>query len=208
MHQLGWAKSYYIYEPSIPFIGVNGFFTGFVTSYTARDYKTFAWSDDFSWISGRHRMMFGTDGIRTVQFDDSKTSSFGAFTFNGAFSGLALSDFMLGRPSAFTMRNLNQFGESGLHVAWYFQDDIRVNRRLTVNLGLRYELPLPTTSTSSRTIFYVPGAQSTVFKNAHPGMLFPGDPGFGDAPYPAKKNFLAPRSMSENFRLSWRVKQN
>ena len=67
-------------------------------------------------------------------------------------------------------------------MALYAQDSIRLNSRLTVNLGLRWDPSLPpydyfnTGNTFSQAAFNA-GQRSTVFPNAPAGLLFYGDPG-------------------------------
>ena len=67
-------------------------------------------------------------------------------------------DFMLGRPSAFRQGSPAPDNVRGLHLSWYAQDDIKVNRRLTLNLGLRYELPLPPIALNDAAMTYRAGA--------------------------------------------------
>src|SRR5262249_10298152 len=67
----------------------------------------------------------------------------------------------------------------------YIQDNIRMNRRLTVNLGLRWEPGRAQRELKNRwTQFRLPdliaGVHSTVFPNAPAGLFFPGDNGFPD----------------------------
>src|SRR5260370_40516158 len=80
---------------------------------------------------------------------------------------------------------------------WYyglfFQDDIRVSPRLTINAGLRYDLQLPVTDVRDRFLTFVPGVQSRVVPKAPAGLLFPGDPGIGRGIIRADKNNLTPR---------------
>ena len=124
---------------------MTGFFQASIEQIKiSRDYNTLAWSDDFSWIRGQHSIQLGTDGIRTFQQDANLSRTNGSFTFNGNFSNVALTDFHArDGPSAFRQGSPAPDNVRGLHLSWYAQDDIKVNRRLTVNLGLRYELPLP-----------------------------------------------------------------
>jgi len=194
LKQLGFAPNFYTYTPDFPAMVVSGAFNVSVEQiFITRDYNTFAWSDDFSWIRGRHTINLGHDGIRTVQVDNNLSRTNGSYQFSGALSGLGLTDFMLGRPASYRQGSPAPDNVRGLHMSWYAQDDIRVNRRLTLNLGVRYELPLPPVAINDAAITYRPGARSKVYVNAHPGMLFHGDDGVARAGRTAFKRYFAPR---------------
>src|SRR4029077_11789832 len=61
---------------------------------------------------------------------------------------------------------------------YYGQDSFKIKPRLTLVLGLRYEYNSPQYDIHNNIIgFFGAGAQSTVFPNAPPGILYPGDPG-------------------------------
>jgi len=195
LKRLGWADNFYTYTPDFPVLNVSGFFQASIEQIRIpRDYNTYYWSDDFTWIRGRHHIQLGTDGIRTQQSDQNMSRTNGSYTFNGNFSNLALSDFLLGRPSLFRQGSPAPDDVRGLHLSWYVQDDIKVHRRLTLNLGLRYELPLPPVAINNAAMTYRPGAKSQVFVNAHPGMLFHGDPGVPRSGRGFSKRYFAPRA--------------
>jgi hypothetical protein len=96
---------------------------------------------------------------------------------------------MLGDPSGFTQGNDEPyFGRQNV-LGLYAQDTYRVNHRLTITAGLRWEPYLPTTDIDGRALHfdynaYVAGQQSKKFVNAPPGIFFPGDvdPGQGTIP--------------------------
>ncbi len=194
LKKLGFASNYYTYTPDFPVLNVSGFFQASIEQIKiARDYNTFAFSDDFSWIHGKQSIQFGFDGIRTVQSDANLSRTNGSYSFSGVFSGSALPDFMLGRPATFRQGSPAPDDTRGLHLAWYVQDDIRVSRRLTFNLGLRYDLPLPPVAINDAAMAYRPGQQSKVYVNAPPGVLFYGDPSIPRSGRTAVKTLFAPR---------------
>lgn len=106
-----------------------------------QDLKVYEWTDNLTWVKGRNIYKFGTKIRRWVPlFTDSKQYQ-GQWTFNGSISGEAFADFMLGYPRQVTRAfPTDTFGGEGNYYHFYFQDDIKVNSRLTLNLGLRYEL--------------------------------------------------------------------
>jgi len=191
--EMGWSPNFRRYNDNMPSLEVSGYFTVSRSNSTLRDYTTHSFSDDFSWIHGRHAMMMGFDGIYTIQSGTSVSRTHGIFTYSGSLSGLGLSDFMLGRPSNLKQGNQAIDRTLGMHLSWYFQDDFKINKRLTMNLGVRYELPKPVWSDLGQTAFYRPGQQSTVYPNAPVGLLYPGDQGLGNAGYEGRMNYWAPR---------------
>jgi outer membrane receptor protein involved in Fe transport len=75
----------------------------------------------------------------------------GSFTFNGQWTGNAFADFLLGYPSA-AQAGIGRADEHG-RTTWfhvYGQDDWRVNAKLSVNYGLRYEVNSQMTDVDNR----------------------------------------------------------
>jgi hypothetical protein len=77
----------------------------------------------------------------------------------------------------------------------YAQDDLKVTSRLTLNLGIRYDLMLPwqEAGLQSSTVTFNTSFQSTRFPTAPPGYGFPGEPGIADGLTFADKTDFAPR---------------
>jgi hypothetical protein len=194
LRRFGFAPNYYTYTSNWPLMNVQGFFQGSIEQIRiTRDFGTWTWSNDFSWIRGRHNIQFGGDGLRTIQNTNNLSRTNGSFTFNGNFSGLALTDFLLGRPSLFRQGSPAPDALRGLHINFYVQDDIRLNRRFTLNLGLRYELPFAPVAINNAAIVYQPGARSETYVNAPPNVLFPGDPAVGRGGRSTNTGNFAPR---------------
>jgi hypothetical protein len=127
----------------IPSINLGG---GTGTNYTANwvpwvnkadDYQI---RDDISWVKGSHQLRFGASWALYKKIQDVFASTQGAYTFNGFYTGNDIADFLLGYASG--------YGEDGVHdaghwnnVSWaaYIQDNWRASKRLTLNLGLRWD---------------------------------------------------------------------
>jgi hypothetical protein len=75
----------------------------------------------------------------------------------------------------------------------YAQDTWKVTPRLTVNYGLRYEVPSPYTEKHNLQNLWIPGRQSTVFPTAPEALLYPGDKGVPAGLIPTDRNGFAPR---------------
>ena len=106
-------------------------------------------ADNISWIHGKHSFKFGGD-VRRERFDTLKgtpffgTEVFGAtytFSSDAPGSGLPLADYLLGYPTFFQASPMLNWGrQRDTYFGIYAQDDWKVTRKLTLNLGLRYEL--------------------------------------------------------------------
>jgi hypothetical protein len=97
--------------------------------------------DSASWIKGSHTIKFGAD-LRDYRFTSTNAAnSRGNFNFTGAWSGNAFADFLTGYPNN-ASRDFprNQFGQYQRQYDFFVQDDWKVSRNVTVNLGLRYEI--------------------------------------------------------------------
>jgi Carboxypeptidase regulatory-like domain len=109
----------------------------------------FQWSDNLSWTRGAHAFKFGAD-IRRSRFDTLKgTPFFGQEIYGATFtsssnapgSGLPFADFLLGYPSFIQGTPMLDWGrQRSIYTGLFVQDDWKVTKSLTLNLGLRYEL--------------------------------------------------------------------
>ena len=114
-----------------------------------QDLKTWLASDNITWIKNRHILKLGAQMRHWVPlFTDSGTYE-GQWSFNGSQTqnpaspsgtGDAFADYMLGIPySVSRSYPADTFGGYATYWHFYAQDDFKVNERLTLNLGLRYE---------------------------------------------------------------------
>jgi len=139
----------------VPTFGLaNGLSSGLSSSdpFVLRD-TTFQWMDNMSTVRGSHTLKFGGE-IRRDRYNQlGQQFTFSNFTFGGQTTfnpanrnatGFSMGDLLLGQASsiqwAFGLANANL--RSGGYAA-YFQDDWKVARKLTMNLGLRYENARP-----------------------------------------------------------------
>ena len=155
--------------------------------------------DTLSWIKGRHSFKFGFSyehtlfGPTNIGFDN------GIFAFSGERTGNSLADFMIGKPSFFEFLRERENHSSAFYGA-FVNDDFKISRNLTLNLGVRYHYEVPTTEKDGNSATFRPGFQSTRFPNAPEGMFFAGDAGLPKSLFFPDKNNFAPR-----FGLAWDV---
>jgi outer membrane receptor protein involved in Fe transport len=151
-------------------------------------------NESLTWTKQRHAIRGGYELLKLRYLNRSYFQTMGSFTFNGQITGNPAADFVLGRATTMTVAS-PVLEQAGLQTNHYFfvQDDWRVHPRLTLNLGLRYELPLNWVHPADWWGTFHLGQQSRVIPNAPPGMVFPGDPGIGRGLFNTDKNNFAPR---------------
>jgi hypothetical protein len=177
----------------------------------SRQDNTWQYADNVSWIKGRHSMKFGVEYKAYEQNQIFDFVNNGYLDFNGnatasnlvpALPGLPLSDpnydavndFANGYISGFYQQsNSNRQGYRDKFFSAYAQDDFKVTRTLTVNLGLRWDYGAPITELRNRIDAFRSGEQSTVWPTAPVGLVFPGDAGISRSTYGRDLNNFGPR---------------
>ena len=164
--------------PSLPQVTVSGYFTlgNAIQGPVAGD-DFYQVRDTLSKTISRHTFKAGVDASEVRVLLATDLNNYGIFSFNGTTTGNALADYLVGLPVSFNQ----DVPEAKTNVSWYLglfaQDDFRINRRLTLNLGLRYDLQTPFVEPQDQTDTFVAGYQSTIVPKAPKGLLFPGDQG-------------------------------
>ncbi len=191
-------------------IRVNGFFNFGDNPPAAFVRNNFTWSDDVSWVKGKHDFRFGGVLERSRVDLDNLFFQPAEFSFCTQAPGQpattpTFQNFLAGVLCDYSgnlafRQGAGEFKNNrGLFSGVYAQDNYKVTRRLTVNFGLRYEPALPWREIKGRQEQFrlsglIAGVHSTRFPNAPAGVYFPGDPGVPEnGVQPGLKNF-APRA--------------
>ena len=181
-------------EPSLPQITVNSYFTlGQSIAGPVAGTNYYSVRNSLNHTHGRHSFKFGGEVALGKDIQQTLLNNYGVFSFDGSKAGSGLADFLLGLP-----RTMNQDAPvTALDNTWMFgffaQDDFRVSSRLTLNLGLRWDIQTPPTDPFDRESTFIQGVQSTVIPSAPTGMLFPGDPGITRGIVPVRWRNFSPR---------------
>ncbi|HEX3437649.1 MAG TPA: carboxypeptidase regulatory-like domain-containing protein, partial [Pseudacidobacterium sp.] len=120
---------------------------GWVPNGLGRLANIFEFVDTVSWIHGRHSLKFGASAQRLqTSVRNAQNDPRGIVTFNGGYTGAgtqgsALADLLVGGPNE-VQRDLFPSTPATRVTYWGFfgQDDLRVNNKLTLNLGLRWDI--------------------------------------------------------------------
>ena len=115
-------------------------------------FNTFHLQDTFTRVQGRSTIKAGIEIRKYQENVRLQFAENGQYLFNGVFTGDALADFLLGRAFYFTF---GEFQRDVLYQRWgstsfFVQDDLRVTRELTLNLGVRYEYVKPIVDKTGR----------------------------------------------------------
>jgi len=181
-------------DPTLPRLTVTGYFTG-QTAIAGPDAGSnyTGIKDALTITKGKHSLKVGGDFSYEAIVHDTLLDNYGVFTFNGSKTGNAYADFLLGLPSTMTQDAPVRKTDNGAYISAFAQDDFRVHPRVTLNLGVRYDLQFPFTDPQDRKLAFVPGQKSTVNPTAPAGLLFPGDTGISRGIVHTDVNNIAPR---------------
>jgi outer membrane receptor protein involved in Fe transport len=196
------------YDPTLPsaagppFIQVGGYASvgDPITGPRNTFQNTFDLSGSLSWIRGRHELKFG-GGYRRDQINALQgIATNGFFVFAGIPTPAnflyndGFANFLSANPVVFLQGGgdfSREIRDRAMNL--YGQDTYKVTSNLTLNFGLRYELPFPATENKNRVNLFVPGAQSKVIPTAPAGLLYPGDSGVPSGLIETQKTAFAPR---------------
>jgi outer membrane receptor protein involved in Fe transport len=186
--------------PGLASINISGLFAAGNTlgdpqqPFVERVNNVFQLTDDLTWLRGRHSWKLGVDVRRERMKIAFINRPNGDLTFSGGITGNPAADFLLGLPAQVraTTTQAIQDGHGWLY-AGYVQDEFRVSPRLTLNVGVRYELPTPFVDENDAITGIRTGVKSQKFPAAPAGLVYPGDPGVPRGVVPTDKNNVSPR---------------
>jgi hypothetical protein len=171
--------------------------TGYFMSSTGVDWRlvrhAYLFNDTLSWQYGRHFFKFGTQLSLYTLSQINDYLGRGQFTFSGFATGEPAADLILGRAQSFQQASLLTSNLRQPMTHFFVQDEMKVSRRLSVNLGLRWEPNLRFSERDKQMTVFRPGEQSRRFPTAFPGLLYQGDPQLPPEVLPRQWKMFAPR---------------
>ncbi|WP_263408567.1 TonB-dependent receptor [Terriglobus tenax] len=174
-----------------------------------------------TWLKGNHVVKAGLDA-RMIRVNDRETrDTSGNYAFTSGFTqgpnpsaastaaGNSIASLLLGTGTGDLIQNFKDAATQSFYYGAYVQDDWRITPKLTLSLGLRYDLDTPRTERFNRTNYFDPNvaspalAQASGISGLKGGLVFVGVGGQDRHQYSADTNNFAPR-----FGLAYSVDKN
>jgi hypothetical protein len=124
-------------------------------------------SNNWLWTKGRNTFNIGWEFRRSFQDDNEEQTAGGHFAFsqketsdpnspNFGSEGSAFASYLLGLPDEANRSNSQELKLRNMAFSPYLQDNIKLNPRLTLNLGVRWDIMVPFTEVHNNIVFFDP----------------------------------------------------
>jgi carboxypeptidase family protein len=153
-------------------------------------------ADNFTWIKGRHTVKVGYYQRIFHEHTFQDFCAAGCYNFAGGqvgSTGNPFADFLLGDGATFTQNSNEDIKWNYPARETYAQDQIKIGRRLTATVGLRWAPFWGYQEQLGRITAFRPGQQSAVFPNAPTGLVVAGDRGISKSSFDTKWLNFAPQ---------------
>ncbi|MGC4055526.1 MAG: TonB-dependent receptor [Paludibaculum sp.] len=173
-------------------------------------FNNYGLAGSFTKLSGNHTIKAGYEG-RMLRINVWEARAAGTFGFTAAMTqgpnpavssataGFGFASFLLGAGTSGNFyQNWKNVAANSFYHAFYVQDDWRITRKLTLNLGLRYDFDTPRTERFNRMSWFDPSLASPLasvngYSNLKGALRFVGADGNGRSQYSGDYNNFAPR---------------
>ncbi|MFZ0633238.1 MAG: carboxypeptidase regulatory-like domain-containing protein [Acidobacteriaceae bacterium] len=142
-----------------------------------------AFVNNWLWTKGKNTFNIGQEFRRSYQDDNEEQTEGGQFSFsqretsipnpsdpNFGNYGSSFASFMLGIPDEANRSNSQELELRNLDYSPYIQDDLRLTRKLTLNLGVRWDIMQPFTENHDLIVFFDPTIANPA-ANGLPGAM-------------------------------------
>ncbi len=177
----------------IAFQSINSINTGDTNNFIRDEAQ---YGNTTRWTLGRHNLTFGGEfhHARGDIVNNFRAQGRFLFTKTAGYTGYDVADFLIGRWAEF-VQGAGEFKNTRFNLLnMFFNDSFKMNKRLTVDLGVRWEPFMPNTDTLGKVVAWGGlNAHSTRFVKAPAGILYAGDPGVPDGGMPTAWGNFGPR---------------
>jgi Carboxypeptidase regulatory-like domain/TonB dependent receptor len=221
-------------HPAISFSNTFSTFTnGGRNTYRPEDQNLITFGDTLTWVRGKHNLRMGADFVRNQAVDGfalNRGNPRGSMTYSQPTTCAAtdadpnascfdtnadpFTDFLMGLPptsAAYILQARPPMNVYNWEEGYYAQDDWKISSKLTLNLGLRYDLitpfiekddllinfdPTGTNPTGNPGVFIIPSAKTLPYLDtriANYGYINASQAGLGRGLVRMDKNNIAPR---------------
>ncbi len=195
-----------------PRFGASGYVSLGGGDHRRSSFNTFTLLSNLAKTTGNHSLKFGWEG-RLIRVNVWEARAAGTFNFSAGFTqgpdpnrasataGNGLASLLLGTGTTGNtlIRNWKNVASQSYYHGWYFQDDWRVTPKLTLNLGVRYDIDFPRTERFNRMNWFDVTARSPLsgkvpgFPELWGGVRFVGVDGNPRTQFIKDLNNVAPR---------------
>jgi hypothetical protein len=186
---------YPVYPTTTPFVTIPGLVGNVFPALSFSGYQgvgsnpgslgtfnVFQFRDTFSWSISKHTLRAGAE-YRYIQFNSILAGSTGTMSFsptetsnpsNPNGTGDAVASFLLGQVDTGNLSLPSQVAMRDDYAGFFVQDDWRPTQKLTVNVGLRWELQTVPTENANRSSIVDLGTSNPAAGNLPGALIFAG----------------------------------
>ncbi len=169
--------------------------------FTDSRQRTIDFKEQVVWVKGKQDLKFGFQYLRGIYRRLDYNGAYGTASFsaagtgnpNVATSGSDWASFLLGVASGGGFRYPDDTAFHWPYFAWYVQDDYKMTKKFTVNVGLRYELPVTKEERHLHNSNFCPTCPDAAAGGLPGAMVYAGVNGQPDAFGQTRLNAFGPR---------------
>jgi hypothetical protein len=133
-------------------------------------------ADNFTLVKRNHQVKFGVEWRASQNQDFDRPAGGGTFNFNNVATGSSLAALLLGWVNSATVGESEAINSRMSSWGFFVQDDWKVNQKLTINVGLRWDLDVPRWEADNKQNSFSPTQLNPVC-NCPGAVLFAGQNG-------------------------------